>query len=586
VTFTLDQVNNTQTDTTNTGIQKNNFVDEIKNFLEARYVSASEAIWRIFGDETNSQDPHTLRLPVHLEDEQNILFEEDAELGEVVHKNHNTQLTSYLELSGIDSEVQQLLYYQMPLHYIWNKSEKQWTKRQRASSTQIIGRMYFVHPSDTERFYLRILLLYRKGCASFEALRTVNGTVYKTYVEVCTALGYIADSKECHLTLEEAVTTCTAHQMRELFVLLLLNCAPTKPGELWEKFKTHMIDDILYSCRMICPDAPISDEIYNVALNKINDMLQKTGNHIENYAYMPRIWEPINLAQFYTTSNLVNEETNYNHEELNNYIAENVPKFNLDQKSVYDTIISRVDSAELGNNVYFIDGPGGTRKTFVYKAILARIRLQNHIALAVASSGIAAQLLPGARTAHSRLKLPILLTNASTCNIYVNSEYAKFIQTAKVILWDECPMMHRHAFEALDRSLRDIMGKINPEYKKIPFGNKIIIFGGDFRQILPVVRKGTRTDIVKASFNRSLLWPSIQILKLKTNMRIQRLSGADQVKAQEFAEYLLRIGEGKEETFTDNKLGVDDLIQLPSSIASQMTMKELIVNTFPTIQTR
>ena len=51
MTFTLDQVNNTQTDSTTPGIQKNNFVDEIKNFLEARFGSASEAIWRIFGYE-------------------------------------------------------------------------------------------------------------------------------------------------------------------------------------------------------------------------------------------------------------------------------------------------------------------------------------------------------------------------------------------------------------------------------------------------------------------------------------------------------------------------------------------------------
>ena len=70
-------------------------------------------------------------------------------------------------------------------------------------------------------------------------------------------------------------------------------------------------------------------------------------------------------------------------------------------------------------------------------------------------------------------------------------------------------MMHRHAFEALDRSLRDIMGAIDKRYKHIPFGNKIIVFGGDFRQILPVVRKGSRSDIIKASFNRSLLWPNI-----------------------------------------------------------------------------
>ena len=104
------------------------------------------------------------------------------------------------------------------------------------------------------------------------------------------------------------------------------------------------------------------------------------------------------------------------------------------------------------------------------------------------------------------------------------------------------------SFEALDRSLRDIMGALDKRYKHIPFGNKIIVFGGDFRQILPVVRKGSRSDIIKASFNRSVLWSNIQVLKLTINMRVQRMAGNDQAK--EFSEYLLRVGEGKETSYT------------------------------------
>ena len=61
-------------------------------------------------------------------------------------------------------------------------------------------------------------------------------------------------------------------------------------------------------------------------------------------------------------------------------------------------------------------------------------------------------------------------------------------------------MMHRLAFEALYRTLRDIMGVIDPMNRSVPFVNKIIIFGGDFRQVLPVVKKGTQSDIVNASF--------------------------------------------------------------------------------------
>jgi hypothetical protein len=58
---------------------------------------------------------------------------------------------------------------------------------------------------------------------------------------------------------------------------------------------------------------------------------------------------------------------------------------------------------------------------------------------------------------------------------------------------------HRHAFEALDKKLRDIMGVIDPKNRDIPFGNKVIVLGGYFRQNLLVDRKGTKTGILKAA---------------------------------------------------------------------------------------
>ena len=81
----------------------------------------------------------------------------------------------------------------------------------------------------------------------------------------------------------------------------------------------------------------------------------------------------------------------------------------------------------------------------------------------MASSGIAAQLLKGSRTAHSRFKIPFALTAESTCNVILQSDLAKLIQSTDLILWDEALMLNRHAFEALDRTLRDIMGQIDPE---------------------------------------------------------------------------------------------------------------------------
>jgi len=70
------------------------------------------------------------------------------------------------------------------------------------------------------------------------------------------------------------------------------------------------------------------------------------------------------------------------------------------------------------------------------------------------------------------------------------------LQRTSLIVWDEAPMMHRYAFEAVDRTLKDLMKAVDPALEGKPFGGKVIVFGGDFRQILPVVVKGGREEIV------------------------------------------------------------------------------------------
>ena len=100
-------------------------------------------------------------------------------------------------------------------------------------------------------------------------------------------------------------------------------------------------------------------------------------------------------------------------------------------------------------------------------------------------------LLPGGRTAHSKFRIPIQISFDSTCFLPRLKEHSELLRKAEIIIWDEAPMMHRWAFEALDRSLRDIMSQDDKNNENLPFGNKLILCGGDFRQILPVIKKGS-----------------------------------------------------------------------------------------------
>lgn len=194
--------------------------------------------------------------------------------------------------------------------------------------------------------------------------------------------------------------------------------------------------------------------------------------------------------------------------------------------------------------VFFLYGYGGTGKTFMWKTLAAALRSQKHIVLTVASSAIASLLLPGGRTAHSKFKIPVPSLDNSTCNIYQGSELAELLKETKLIIWDEAPMAHKYCFEALDRSLRDIMSCENKQH--LPFGGKTIVFGGDFRQILPVIPRGSRSDIVHATINASYLWDYCEVLTLSKNMRLQHSAGNSTNESLEaFSKWILDVGDGK-----------------------------------------
>jgi len=102
--------------------------------------------------------------------------------------------------------------------------------------------------------------------------------------------------------------------------------------------------------------------------------------------------------------------------------------------------------------------------------------------LCVASSRIAALLLKGGCTAHSCFKIPIPYHESSICSIVKISEQADLICITDLVIWDEAPMQHRHVIETVDHTFRDLCN--SPD---APFGGITFVFGGDFKQILPVI---------------------------------------------------------------------------------------------------
>lgn len=154
------------------------------------------------------------------------------------------------------------------------------------------------------------------------------------------------------------------------------------------------------------------------------------------------------------------------------------------------------------------------------------------------------------------------------CSIKKNTHLAELIQQTSLIVWDEAPVNHKYCFEALDRTLRDILSDIRPNAQHRQFGGITVAFGGDFRQTLPVIQNATRHQILRASIVNSCLWHQCVVLQLTENMRLssQNLSPSDKEELRVFADWLLRVGNGTEPHISIENETNGTFIEIPQSL--------------------
>ncbi|KAL6292673.1 hypothetical protein ACE6H2_000815 [Prunus campanulata] len=427
-------------------------------------------------------------------------------------------LTEFFTLNRNDAEARRYLYREIPEHYRWIRSERLWSKRKNLS------------PAEGEKFYLRILLNHVRGATSFLNLMTVGGVLQPTFKEAAEQQGLLEGDDSIRQCLLEASTIRMPSALRRLFVTIL------------DEFYPCMIEDYAFPSNLSC------NVVANRLLRDLNTLLVQFNKNIRDF----------DLPQM--TTEVVSAMPRCIEDELSHGISQEdllaIERLNEDQKSAFNIIMDTIERCQ--NSIFFVDGPGGTGKTYLYRALLANMRRFGHIVLATATSGIAATILPGGRTAHSRFKIPLSPDSSSTCSISKQSDLAKLIQKAKAIIWDEATMAHRHAFEALDRTFRDIIDV------DLPFGGKTMIFGGDFRQVLPVIPKGTKSELIQA----------IKILKLRQNMRSRN--------DQQFSQFLLRVGDGEEPVVGDGMIRVPECMVIPWE--NELSINEFIYQVFPNLE--
>ncbi|XP_074346774.1 uncharacterized protein LOC141685581 [Apium graveolens] len=232
-------------------------------------------------------------------------------------------------------------------------------------------------------------------------IRTIDGTTYDTFKEVCGALGLLNNDKQWHDALEENAVSAMPTQIRAMFVNILENCYVSDPLALWEKHWPTLSNDVIYMRRKISDNIHLTlseYEIQNYALAEIEKLLNNVGKSLRDFHMMPFPDE-----QFFHkfVNRLIVEETSYNKEEMRLNHEKAHKNMNSRKLDVYNTVVDNVNKSKGG--MFFIYGSGEC------------------------GSEIAPTLLPGVRTAHSRFKIPMKLDQSSIAGIKHGTDIVELI---------------------------------------------------------------------------------------------------------------------------------------------------------------
>ncbi|XP_049354827.1 uncharacterized protein LOC125819439 [Solanum verrucosum] len=285
------------------------FIDEIRSFQDARWVSPPEAMWRIYEFTLSEMQPAVINLQLHLPGKQAVYYWKKQNLQNIAGSQfvQQTMLTEYFRMCLNDTDARNYLYREFPKHYVWNSQSKVWTKRK---SRSVIGRINVA--------------------------------------------------------------------LRMLFATILVHCNPTDVRRLWDTYYNDMSDDFQRT------HAKSAEAKLQSTLKSVNSYLESMGQSVAKFD-MPQIQQELHQGDTYECREIVEERS----VKVPTEDMEAQSKLNEQQTQAFKTILQRTDSGTPG--LFFVDGPGGTGKTYLYRALLAHIRSRGMIALASASSGVAQQ---------------------------------------------------------------------------------------------------------------------------------------------------------------------------------------------------
>ena len=487
-------------------------------------------------------------------------FEDEQEERAAAQSSKETHLDSFIRFcqceardTDPDSAWQSLTFAQFPQKYVFSDPKKEWTRDTANKTHMRLGRMYPIHPSAGEVYYLRLLLCNMTGEDVRSTGRTGHGRgvyslkgTHDTFKEACTARGLLQDDGEWRSAMREARRTAMPRQLRALFLHIICYCGPENIGDLFDEFYMDMGEDFarvltekglqdtdanIYCCVLIA----LRGALDPVAMKEVLQQLPDKSDREWMILHILGERENETLSHVYQ----------YDQDSCSNTFQTFHKACNKAQKGIVDEVILQTMSNE--QTLLFVDAPGGCGKTFTFNCLINYYHSQGMAVLVVATTGIAALQLQGGKTVHSSLKIPINTTGVEQGDmqlpITADSQLGQLIiNDLCAVIWDEAPMIHKDIFESVNRCFQFLRRNDNP------FGGVSIILGGDFRQCLPIVQHGSREDQVAASIRSDPVFRSFAHAQLHENMRVADILDKDPERGAElllWSSTLLKIGNGK-----------------------------------------
>ena len=227
-----------------------------------------------------------MKLALHLENQQSMVFFVDAEIEYVQSRQKHTTLTAWFVANQKFPNALELTTL-IFLRSLCGTNLSVNGNRELRDGT-MIARVYSAHPWEGRRFYLRILLNHVTCCMSFQDIRTLpDGTVCDTYKESALRRGLLEDDQEADQCLAEAAICYMPAQLRQLFVTILLFVEPSIPLALWDKYKAFFAEDFLCRAGTGIANVELDEHILNSVLLDLEYRLQKHGKSLADYPGMP-----------------------------------------------------------------------------------------------------------------------------------------------------------------------------------------------------------------------------------------------------------------------------------------------------------